>query len=110
MKHQRSPLQSAFFNLRALTALMLCLVGGLFAVVAFKSVTRQSVEEQTVNASENGQLPERDMPVPGEGDEASRISRLEQMWNDRLTYPTGKFNPAWLRKAADQHARMQSAR
>ena len=41
---------------------------------------------------------ERDMPVRGEKGED--LDRLEQQWNDRLTYPTGKFDPAWLRAAA----------
>jgi len=27
---------------------------------------------------------------------------LEGYWDDRLTFPTGKFNPGWVRKAADQ--------
>ena len=27
-------------------------------------------------------------------------------WNDRITYPTGKFNPAWVRQAAAQHKAM----
>ena len=48
------------------------------------------------------------MPVPG-GDsreEAANLGRLEQYWRDRLTFPTGRFNPAWVRAAAAQHARM----
>ena len=32
--------------------------------------------------------------------------RLEQYWHDRLTFPTGRFDPAWVRAAAAQHARM----
>jgi hypothetical protein len=103
MKHQRSPLQSAFFNLRALTALALCLLGAALAIVGLqhgKTPFHESAAEQ----------PERDMPVPGGESEASALGRLEQFWNDRLTYPTGKFDPAWLRAAAAQHDRMQSAR
>jgi hypothetical protein len=50
------------------------------------------------------------MPVPGANvqDEATGLAQLEQYWNDRLTYPTGRFNPAWVRAAAAQHARMPS--
>ncbi len=33
---------------------------------------------------------------------------MDSYWNDRLTYPTGRFNPAWLRSAARQNARMES--
>src|SRR5215208_1715016 len=30
--------------------------------------------------------------------------QLESYWRDRVTYPTGHFNPGWLRKAAAQDA------
>ena len=29
---------------------------------------------------------------------------MDTYWNDRLTYPTGHFNPAWLRRRAAGHA------
>ena len=49
------------------------------------------------------------MPTFGEDltDEARNLNQLEQFWNDRLTYPTGKFNPAWVRAAAAQHFNMR---
>lgn len=47
------------------------------------------------------------MPVPG--GKADDLERLEQEWNNRLTYPTGRFNPHWLRLAAVQHGRMPRA-
>ena len=34
------------------------------------------------------------------------LAQLEQYWHDRLTFPTGRFDPAWVRAAAAQHARM----
>src|SRR5207302_4559968 len=54
--------------------------------------------------------PSRYMPVPGNDlqGEAARLAELEQYWQDRLTYPTGRFDPAWVRAAAAQHARMAS--
>ena len=54
--------------------------------------------------------PERYMPVPGAGShsEADGLAQLEQYWHDRLTYPTGRFDPAWVRAAAAQHAGMTS--
>jgi hypothetical protein len=54
--------------------------------------------------------PPRYMPVPGSGpqSEAAGLAQLEQYWHDRLTYPTGRFDPAWLRAAAAQHARLTS--
>ena len=50
------------------------------------------------------------MPVPGGNlqGEAAGLAQLEQYWHDRLTYPTGRFDPAWLRAAAAQHVRMTS--
>src|ERR1051325_6966405 len=49
--------------------------------------------------------PAKFMPVP-EGTE--RLNTLESYWNTRITYPTGHFNPAWLRAAARQAARIPS--
>ena len=49
------------------------------------------------------------MPVPGSG-EAERFGAMDTYWNDRLTYPTGDFNPAWLRAAKAQDARIASRR
>jgi hypothetical protein len=81
----------------------------VFAIVAFKSATRQNAGEQTLNAPENGGEPDRYMPIPGGrgsvGD-AKDLARVEQFWSDHLTYPTGKFNPAWVRAAAEHHKMM----
>ena len=111
MKHKPSVLQSAFFNLRLLVALSLCLVGGLFAIVAFKSGTHQNVAQQTLTAPQNDEQIPRYMPVPGvRGQNESRdLEQLEGFWADHLSYPTGKFNPAWVRAAADQHKAMTKA-
>ena len=45
------------------------------------------------------------MPVPG--GETNDLNRLEAEWHNRLTYPTGLFDPAWLRAAATQDAFLQ---
>jgi len=34
--------------------------------------------------------------------DGAHLLDLEGYWNDRLTFPTGKFNPGWVRKAAEQ--------
>ncbi|MFL6583249.1 MAG: hypothetical protein ACJ8KU_01885 [Chthoniobacterales bacterium] len=39
----------------------------------------------------------------GDG-EANELDRLEAQWAARLSYPTGRFNPAWVRAAAKQDA------
>ena len=49
------------------------------------------------------------MPVPGSG-EGEQFGAMDTYWNDRLTYPTGHFNPAWLRAAKTQDARIASRR
>lgn len=47
----------------------------------------------------------RDLPVPDEDEnEAEELGKLELFWNDRLTYPTGNFDSAWVREAAQQNA------
>src|SRR5256714_3812146 len=55
--------------------------------------------------------PARDMPTLGSdvANEAKDLDRLEQYWNDRLTYPTGVFNPAWVRAAVIQHQLIPTA-
>ncbi len=34
--------------------------------------------------------------------DAERLITEEEFWNHRLTYPTGRYSPAWVRKAAEQ--------
>ena len=51
--------------------------------------------------------PERYMPVPG-GD-ADDLNLLETQWMDRLSYPTGRFDPAWVRNAAEQDSQISRA-
>jgi hypothetical protein len=91
----------AFFNPRVLAGFILCFLGAMLAVFAFKPAPAQP---QSV------EIP-RDMPTLGEdtGDESRNLNALERFWNDRLTYPTGHFNPAWVRAAAAQHATMPTA-
>src|SRR5215211_7790953 len=89
--------QSGFINLRTLLGLTLGLSGVALAILAGK--------DNTVRRSSE---PERYMPVPGGDslDEARGLAELEQYWHNRLTFPTGRFDPAWMRAAAAQHARM----
>jgi hypothetical protein len=96
---------SGFFNLRALSVFTLCSIGGLLATFSFTGAPNLFVGPSTGSAhgaqrSDSG-LRERDMPVPG--GEPDDLIRMELEWNNRLTYPTGRFDPAWLRLAADKH-------
>jgi hypothetical protein len=47
------------------------------------------------------------MPIPG-GDAGEGLSQMDSYWSDRLTYPTGNFNAAWLRHAAEQADKIPS--
>src|SRR5215217_1242046 len=89
--------QRGFISLRMLLGLSFVLSGVALAIFAGKDVAQQRLSE-----------PERYMPVPGSDarDESASLGQLEQYWRDRVTFPTGRFDPAWLRAAAAQHARM----
>ena len=94
---KNSRVHSAFFNLRLIISLLLSFSGALLALFG-----------SGVFSSKDAERPARYMPVPGKRPEteAADLGRLEQFWNDRLTYPTGRFDPKWLRAAAAQHARL----
>src|SRR5260370_3017426 len=93
---KNSHITSAFLNLRVLIDLSFCFSGALLALFASGVF------------SGSAQQPARYMPAPGQrpDTEAADLGRLERFWNDRLTYPTGRFDPRWLRAAASQHARL----
>src|SRR6266446_5404813 len=96
---RRSLGKGGFFNLRALLGLTLCLFAVALAILAERGAAPRPAPEA-----------DRYMPVPGAGShsESAGLAQLEQYWHDRLTYPTGRFDPAWVRAASAQHARMQS--
>ena len=96
---RRRPGAGGFINLRALLALLLGFTGVALAIFAGRDVAVRPASE-----------PDRYMPVPGSKpeSEAAGLAKLEQYWHDRLTFPTGRFDPAWLRAAAVQHGRMTS--
>ena len=58
---------------------------------------------------EDAKSPPRYAAVPGVGGveaETEQFDVRDAYWNDRVTYPTGRYNPAWLRNAARQDARI----
>ncbi|HET7080933.1 MAG TPA: hypothetical protein VFM49_26170 [Chloroflexia bacterium] len=58
--------------------------------------------------SDSSADPDRFMPIPGgEGGEAAELAKLETDWNNRITYPTGRFDPAWVQQAAAQDRKVQ---
>src|SRR6266849_8493286 len=94
---RRSLGKGGFFNLRALLGLTLCLSGVALAILAERGAAPRPAPEA-----------DRYMPVPGGSSqsESAGLAQLKQYWHNRLTYPTGRFDPAWVREAAVQHARM----
>ena len=109
---KKSTSQSAFFNRRVLLGFTLSFLGVALAIFAGWGGALRSPDGPSRTGVPAGRpdQPARYMPVPGANvqDEAAGLAQLEQYWNDRLTYPTGRFNPAWVRAAAAQHARMPS--
>ena len=106
MKKQSSA-RAAFFNFRVLLGVTLAVLGLTLAIFAGKGSVLRSPKRPsgTVLAAAE---PARYLPVPGSNkrEEAAGLAQLEQFWFDRLTFPTGRFNPAWVRAAAREHARM----
>ncbi|MEY2538531.1 MAG: hypothetical protein QOG67_2271 [Verrucomicrobiota bacterium] len=92
---------SGFIKLRALFALTLCSVGLVMAMFSFAGMPWHSA------GSQGGQgLAARPRYMPVRGEKGEELDRMESEWNNRLTYPTGRFNPAWLRQAAAQDAQI----
>ncbi len=92
--------RTGFFHPRALLAFALCSGGVLLTMLSFSlpvggshSLSRQN---QLAHANKPNK-PQHYMPVPG--GKADDLDRMEVEWNNRLTYPTGIFNPQWLRLA-----------
>ena len=80
---------------------------GFAAFVLFSaglSLLAFSIDDGT---KRNVATPPRYMPVTG--GEPDDLDRLETEWNNRLTYPTGLFDPAWVRLAAAADARITRA-
>ena len=89
--------QGGFFNLRGLLGLTLCFLGVILGIFAARESLLHRFSQRAPY-----------LPVPGGNlqGEAARLAELELYWHDRLTYPTGRFDPAWVRAAALQHAHM----
>src|SRR5436190_17362449 len=42
------------------------------------------------------------MPIPDSDSRVEDLDRMEQEWQNRVTYPTGLFNADWIRRATVQ--------
>jgi hypothetical protein len=91
--------QSGLFNPRALVALGFCSAAALLTFFGFAGVPLS-----LRSAAQVDDRP-RFMPVPGGG--VDDLERMQMEWHNRVTYPTGVFNPAWIRRAAAQDSQIE---
>ncbi len=107
MKKKRTS-TAGLFRLRVLLALALCVSGLLLAISSFTGMKwHLAGRPDGLKHEEEDSDPdrrERYMPVPG--GEVDELDDMEIDWHNRLTYPTGRFNAAWVREAAAQDARI----
>jgi len=98
---KKSTYRSAFFCARALLGCTLCFLGAALAIFALSSATEPT---------EDGLKALHYMAVRRQYTGKKRL--VSRSWNNtglnRLTFPTGRFDPRWVRAAAAQHDRMQS--
>jgi hypothetical protein len=95
------------FNPRALLAFVLCSAGFVLAVSGFTGMGLQLVGPKASSSRDkNSEIDERPRYMPVPGGKADDLNRLEEYWHNRLTYPTGRFDPSWVRQAAAQDARI----
>src|SRR5574338_219804 len=104
---KHSSARNAFFNFRVLLGVTFGFLGVALAIFAGKDVILH-VPKAPADTDVAASQPPRYLPVPGTNkrEEAAGLAQLEQYWFDRLTFPTGRFNPAWVRAAAREHRRM----
>src|SRR5213080_2360464 len=86
-----------FLQIRALVALLL--FGAAICLAKF-SLAPVEIAKGERKRGDVDRL--RFMPEPG--GEKDDFDRMEAEWQTRLTYPTGIFNPEWLRAAASVDA------
>src|SRR2546421_8326614 len=86
--------RSGFLQIRALVAVALFGVAICLAKFSF------APPQITNGKYERGEVDRSGRYMPVLGGTADDLNRMEEEWNNRLTYPTGFFNPAWVRQAA----------
>src|SRR3954452_24080032 len=79
------------------------IVLGAIAGLALFTALAVAGSKHVGSGSPSAQGAVKDLPVQGGTEE---LGAADSYWNTRLTYPTGHYNPAWLRTAARQAARL----
>src|SRR4051812_32787735 len=73
----------------------------LFATLVVAGSRHQNGSQQASSAA-----PYTAIPDTGEGED---LGRIDAYWSDRMTYPTGDYDPAWVREAAREDEHIESA-
>jgi hypothetical protein len=81
--------------------LFIALVLGVAAAVPLARMAVTKTAAPTREWAYVGALPAGEEARDEPGSDAEQVA---QFWHDRVTYPTGKYNPGWLRRAAAQDA------
>jgi uncharacterized repeat protein (TIGR01451 family) len=61
------------------------------------------------SASREGAEAEEQARPEGQGERYEQLLEMENFWAERLSYPTGQFDPAWVREAARQDSLVERA-
>ena len=85
---KNSTSNKGLFNSRGLFALALCSAGLVLAILSFAGVPSLRVAA----------VDERPRYIPVAGEKGEDLDRMEVEWFNRVTYPTGIFNPEWLKR------------
>src|SRR6476661_384552 len=94
---KKSSAEAGLFRPRVFIAFLFLSAGVCLAMFAFNNGAESSRATSVLRQ-------EHYMPVPG--GEPDDLNRMEEEWNNRVTYPTGVFNPEWVRRAAVADARI----
>jgi hypothetical protein len=98
--------QQLFREWRGVLMLALLVALGL-AAIGIARVTTPAPAASPAAADPDAR---RAVPLPGGKDSDSDLVRqAAQAWADRYTYPTGQYDPAWVRAAAAQDRRIARA-
>src|SRR5262245_18051014 len=97
-------------NIRFLISFTLCFVGALLTISAMTGMGWGILGHTSgLTREERGEADRSDRYMPVPGGEIDDLDEMEQDWHNRLTYPTGRFDPTWVRQAAAQDAQIARA-
>ena len=94
----------------AIVSALLVMVGISAWLAAWQPSPKQAQKISRAIA-QNGQAPNLNVIEPGEkpGGESTMLQSMDQYWQTRISYPTGRFDFRWLAQAAKQdHANVHA--